>query len=114
VADLPLVELPAQGTPLGVLAVILSGDGGWANIDRDIGTQLAARGVGVVGFNSLRYFWTRRTPEGAAEDLARILRHYVAAWHPRRVLLLGYSREPTSCRSWRTGCLRLCGHASRW
>ena len=92
VADLPLVEVPASGAPTGTLAVILSGDGGWASIDRDIGEQLAARGIGVVGLNSLRYFWTRRTPDGAAADLARILRHYVAAWHARRVLLLGYSR----------------------
>jgi type IV secretory pathway VirJ component len=92
VADLPLVELRATGTPTGTLAVMLSGDGGWASIDRDIGGQLAARGVDVVGLNSLRYFWTRRTPEGAAADLDRILRHYLAAWDARHVLLLGYSR----------------------
>src|SRR5262249_33611114 len=42
VADLPLVELRATGTPTGTLAVMLSGDGGWASIDRDIGGQLAA------------------------------------------------------------------------
>ncbi len=92
VADLPLIEVPGSGPSTDMLAVILSGDGGWANIDRDIGEQLATRGVGVVGLNSLRYFWTRRTPDGAAADLARILRHYLAAWHARRVLLLGYSR----------------------
>src|SRR5262245_32685408 len=92
VADLPLVELRATGAPTGTLAVMLSGDGGWASIDRDIGGQLAARGVDVVGLNSLRYFWTRRTPESAAADLDRILRHYLAAWDRQRVLLLGYSR----------------------
>src|SRR4029453_14870809 len=84
---LPLVEVPASGTPQDTLAVILSGDGGWASIDRDIGEQLAARGIGVVGLNSLRYFWTPRTPDGAGADLARILRHYLAAWHARRVVL---------------------------
>lgn len=92
VADLPLVEVPATGPPGDTLAVIVSGDGGWAGIDRDVGSQLAARGVGVVGLNSLRYFWTRRTPDGAAADLVRIVRHYTAAWHAPRVLLLGYSR----------------------
>jgi type IV secretory pathway VirJ component len=92
VADLPLVELRATGVPAGSLAVILSGDGGWASIDRDIGGALAARGVDVVGLNSLRYFWTRRTPDSATADLERILRHYLAAWGARRVLLLGYSR----------------------
>jgi type IV secretory pathway VirJ component len=92
VADLPLVELRASGAPAGRLAVILSGDGGWASIDRDIGGALAARGVDVVGLNSLRYFWTRRTPDSATADLERILRHYLAAWGAQRVLLLGYSR----------------------
>ena len=92
VADLPLVELRATGTPVGSLAVMLSGDGGWASIDRDIGGALAARGVDVVGLNSLRYFWTRRTPDSATADLDRVLRHYLAAWGAARVLLLGYSR----------------------
>src|SRR5262249_1291780 len=59
VGDLPLVEVPAVGTPTGTLAVMISGDGGWASIDRDIGAELAARGVEVVGLNALRYFWTR-------------------------------------------------------
>lgn len=92
VADLPLVELPAQGTPTDELAVILSGDGGWAGIDREIGKVLASRGVAVVGLNSLQYFWTRRTPDGTAADLTRIIRHYLAAWHKTKLLLIGYSR----------------------
>jgi type IV secretory pathway VirJ component len=90
--DLPLIEVPARGTSAATLAVILSGDGGWASIDRELGDGLADAGVGVVGLNSLSYFWTRRTPDGAAADLARILIHYRAAWRLPRVLLIGYSR----------------------
>ena len=72
---------------------ILSGDGGWASLDREVGEALAAAGVGVVGVNSLSYFWTKRTPDGAAADLARVLRHYRARLaHAPRVLLIGYSR----------------------
>jgi type IV secretory pathway VirJ component len=92
VSDLPLVEVPARGPATDILAVILTGDGGWASIDRDIGNGLAARGIAVVGLNSLRYFWTRRTPAGAAADLERILRHYLTAWQRQRALLIGYSR----------------------
>jgi type IV secretory pathway VirJ component len=91
VQDLPLVELPAQGTTSDALAVILSGDGGWVSIDKEIGQHLVERGIAVVGLNSLQYFWSRRTPEGASADLARILRHYLAAWHKDKVLLIGYS-----------------------
>lgn len=92
VRGLPLVEVPAEGAASNTLAVILSGDGGWAGIDREIGTVIAGRGVPVVGLNSLQYFWKRKTPDIAAADLVRILRHYLAVWHKERVLLVGYSR----------------------
>jgi type IV secretory pathway VirJ component len=91
VSGLPLVELPAEGKPGDTLAVLLTGDGGWAGLDRHLGAALAARGIPVVGWNSLRYFWTARTPDAAAADLARVLRHYLAAWHAKRAVLIGYS-----------------------
>jgi type IV secretory pathway VirJ component len=91
VRDLPLVELRTK-EPARELAVIVSGDGGWASLDRQIGETLAAKGVPVVGLNSLQYFWKARTPEQAATDLTRILRHYLWAWHASDVLLIGYSR----------------------
>jgi type IV secretory pathway VirJ component len=91
VGDLPLIELPVRDAPTA-LAVILSGDGGWASLDREVGETLAAAGVGVVGLNSLSYFWTRRTPDGAAADLARIIRRYRTTWRASQVLLIGYSR----------------------
>jgi len=90
VHDLPLVELPARGGS-GMLAVVASGDGGWASIDRRIGETLQGRGVSVVGLNALQYFWRARTPEESSRDLARVLRHYLAAWHLGDVLLVGYS-----------------------
>jgi type IV secretory pathway VirJ component len=89
--DLPLVKVPAV-SPGTTFAVIVSGDGGWARIDRSVAEALAAQGIPVVGLDSLRYFWTRRTPDEAGRDLARILDHYFAVWHMRRVILVGYSR----------------------
>ena len=90
-SDLPLVEVPAQGGESNFFAVIISGDGGWAGLDREVGGALARRGIPVVGLNALQYFWTKREPEGASEDLARILRHYQRAWNKNNVLLIGYS-----------------------
>jgi type IV secretory pathway VirJ component len=90
VSDLPLIEVPAQvAGPL--LAVILSGDGGWAGLDREVAQGLTQKGLPVVGLDSLQYFWNARTPQGAAADLARILRHYLAAWNRQQVLMIGYS-----------------------
>ena len=91
VSDLPLVELPAQGQATDVLAVILSGDGGWASIDREIGTSLATKGIAVVGLNTLKYFWTGRSPDMAGKDLERILRHYLPTWKCQMAILIGYS-----------------------
>jgi type IV secretory pathway VirJ component len=90
VADLQPVEVTAPNGG-GRFAVLLTGDGGWAEIDKSIAAALAARGVPVVGWSSLRYFWTPRTPEAAASDLTRLIEHYAAAWRRERVLLVGYS-----------------------
>ncbi len=89
--DLPLVELPVAGDG-DYLAVMLSGDGGWASIDRELAGALTADGIPVVGWDSLHYYWTRREPDAAARDLQRIVEHYAAAWHKNKVLLIGYSR----------------------
>jgi type IV secretory pathway VirJ component len=90
VSGLPLVEIPPRA-PGDLLAVIVSGDGGWAGLDREVAKDLSDKGIPVVGLNSLQYFWTARTPEGAAADLERIVRHYMAAWNRRQLLLIGYS-----------------------
>ncbi len=90
---LPVIEMPSPGAPAGQpLAVILSGDGGWASVDREVAKVLAGRrGVPVVGLDTLEYFWNARTPDAAAADLQRLLRHYLAAWKRDRAVLVGYS-----------------------
>lgn len=89
--DLPLVELPAKKPGFSSMAVILSGDGGWAGIDRELGNIFADNGVAVVGLNSLNYFWKERTPEEASKDLERILWHYLSLWKKKNAVLVGYS-----------------------
>jgi type IV secretory pathway VirJ component len=90
VGDLPLIEIPAERAS-GLMAVIYSGDGGWRDLDKDIGELLAKSGVPVVGVDSLRYFWEERTPAQMAEDLAAILDHYREAFGAKQVILIGYS-----------------------
>jgi type IV secretory pathway VirJ component len=90
VADLPIEEVHASGSG-DEFALLLTGDGGWAGLDQELAARLAASGVPTVGLNSLKYFWRQRTPDETASDVARVLRHYFAAWNRRRVLLIGYS-----------------------
>jgi type IV secretory pathway VirJ component len=75
-----------------VFAILMSGDGGWAGIDHDVAAALSARGIPVVGLDSLRYYWTARTPSGLAADTDRMIRYYLPHFGKQRVLLIGYSQ----------------------
>lgn len=92
VEDLSLVEVGATiRGDTDLMAVLLTGDGGWAEIDKEVAAGLSGAGVPVVGWSSLDYYWTPRTPDQASADLARIIDHYSRFWGRRRVLLVGYS-----------------------
>jgi type IV secretory pathway VirJ component len=90
VSDLPLVELPAAKQN-GTLAVVMSGDGGWRDMDKTIAEALQKDGVSVVGWDSLRYFWSEKTPAQVSGDLARVLQTYMRRWHATHIALIGYS-----------------------
>jgi type IV secretory pathway VirJ component len=90
-SDLPLVEEPVKGSGTR-FAVLLSGDGGWAGIDKGLAAALVAQNVPVAGLDSLRYFWKARTPEGLASDLDRMIRYYADRWKRSEVILIGYSQ----------------------
>ncbi len=89
--DIPVIEAPAA-QPSRTIALFISGDGGWAGIDKDITGALRKHGVGVVGINSMKYFWRTRTADGTADDFASVIRHYLAAWRADSVVVIGYSR----------------------
>ena len=89
-AALPLVELPVDH-PSDVMAIVLSGDGGWRDLDKTIAESLQQDGVPTVGWDSLRYFWSKKTPEETTHALATIMKAYMAKWHATKVALIGYS-----------------------
>ncbi|MDP8986091.1 MAG: type IV secretion system protein VirJ [Pseudomonadota bacterium] len=93
-ADLPVIALPARAAAAAsdTFAIMLSGDGGWAGLDKDVAGALAADGISVIGLDSLRYFWTARTPEGLAADVDRMIRYYLMQLGKQRVVLIGYSQ----------------------
>jgi type IV secretory pathway VirJ component len=88
--DLPLVVMPppAHG---GAMVLLLSGDGGWQELVETVARALSAQGHGVVGLNSLKYFWKPRSPDETARDLERVLDQYGRQWQVHEVLLVGYS-----------------------
>ncbi|MDM9625914.1 AcvB/VirJ family lysyl-phosphatidylglycerol hydrolase [Rhizobium sp. S152] len=87
---LPLTILDA--TPaFDTMAVIYSGDGGWRDIDKEVGAALQKQGIPVVGVDSLHYFWSERKPQETADDLGKIIELYRKQWKVKHVLLAGYS-----------------------
>lgn len=99
---LPIVEVPAvEAQPdrsavaagsSDTFAIFVSGDGGWAGLDKQVAARLSQSGIPVVGLDSLRYFWSERTPAGFAADLDRITRFYAHRWQRPRVILIGFSQ----------------------
>jgi type IV secretory pathway VirJ component len=93
VRDLPIVELRATHSANNTVAIVLSGDGGWADIDQKVGQRLQARGIDVVGLDMRDYLRKdRRTPGGVGSDVSRIARRYMALWQKQNVAIIGYSR----------------------
>lgn len=73
ITDLPIVPVVGRRPAQPMLAVFLSGDGGWASLPHGVSVHLADRGVPVLGLNVRRYFRRRRTAEELGGDLARML-----------------------------------------
>jgi type IV secretory pathway VirJ component len=91
-----IVVAPAAGVtaPAGkddVLTILYSGDGGWSDLDKRLGTEFAARGIPVIGIDSFTYFWRSRSPDIAAQQLDALINQSLAKWHKQRVWLVGFS-----------------------
>lgn len=85
-------DLPGEGRPSPVAAVILSGDMGFRmGMSPRIAERLAADGVSVVGVNSLSFFRTRRTPAEVEQLIARAVDRAGALGHTGRIILIGQS-----------------------
>ncbi|HMY39695.1 MAG TPA: AcvB/VirJ family lysyl-phosphatidylglycerol hydrolase, partial [Marinagarivorans sp.] len=90
--DSPVVEVPAQSTQSADYFVLfLTGDGGWAQLDKELAQHFSAQGINVLGFDSLSYFWRKRSPEETAADISALISSYQNKWQKKQVVLLGYS-----------------------
>jgi type IV secretory pathway VirJ component len=91
VADLPITEIAPTATDTHRVAIIITGDGGWAGLDRGVADALTAHGVRVIGFSTLKFFWHKQMPDAAAQAIARVIAHYGKADPQARFVLIGYS-----------------------
>ncbi len=94
VADLPLTDNAATGGGADEthrIAIIVTGDGGWAGLDRGVADALTAHGVHVIGFSTLKFFWQKQTADATAQALARVIAHYGKNDAQAGFVLIGYS-----------------------
>lgn len=91
VADLPLTDIAPTKGDAHRIAIIITGDGGWAGLDRGVADALTADGVRVIGFSSLKFFWHKQTPQAAADAIARVIAHYGKVDAQATFVLIGYS-----------------------
>lgn len=88
--NLPIHVIKGKATQ-DTLAILYSGDGGWQEIDEEVGGYLRNAGIPTIGLDSLSYFWSGQTARKTAGDLGRIIDYYTKRLNVHHVLLVGYS-----------------------
>jgi type IV secretory pathway VirJ component len=88
---LPTVENIPEVITSDYYVIFLSGDGGWATIDKEISRHLTDAGIPVIGINSLKYFWRKKTPDRLANDFGNLINSYNNKLQKSKVILLGFS-----------------------
>ena len=70
----------------------ISGDGGLNNFfSRTLMQQFRQQGFSIIGLNSKSYFWSKKTPEQAANDIGIVINTYLKKWNCQDFVLIGYS-----------------------
>jgi type IV secretory pathway VirJ component len=92
ISSLPVVAFPSKNIePQKGFILYLSGDGGENSFSKSFIQQLVDNRYPVVFFNSLKYFWSKKTPEQAAADAQKIVNHFKAEWKTQKFIIIGYS-----------------------
>lgn len=92
ISKLPVtVKAPPVGIAQHPVVLYITGDGGMKKFSVDMVNTLAGKGFPVIGLNALKYFWSKKTPQQAATDIAALLQHYAAQWNNHAFILVGYS-----------------------
>lgn len=90
-ADLPVTIIKAKNDKSDKFLLYLSGDGGWNSFTQKLADSYAAEGINVIGLNSFKYFWKKKTPQQAANDISELLTRYASEWHKEKIIICGFS-----------------------
>lgn len=91
--NLPLKLIREKtGTESKMITVMFSGDGGWYGFEESLSDHLGNYGIPVIGIDTKKYLWNRKTPEETSKDVAALLRYYGDKWSRPQFVLFGYSQ----------------------
>lgn len=90
--NLPVVtKAPAAGVTEPMI-VYITGDGGMKKFSASVIESFHQKSYPVVALNALKYFWSKKTPQQAAKDIAALIKYYQSQWgNNHGILLIGYS-----------------------
>jgi type IV secretory pathway VirJ component len=89
----PVIITPGKANiSSNIIAVLFSGDGGWFSFEQSLADNLANSGIPTIGIDTKKYFWSRKSPETTASDVAKLFRYYGTELNKSQYLLIGYSQ----------------------
>jgi type IV secretory pathway VirJ component len=92
ISKLPVtVKVPAVVVPEHPIVFFITGDGGMKKFSVDMVNIFAGKGYPVIGLNTLKYFWNKKTPQQAAADVTALLQYYSSQWNNHAFIMVGYS-----------------------
>jgi type IV secretory pathway VirJ component len=91
VSELPLIFLPAKHHTKQLAVVFLSGDGGWAEIDIEISKHLNENGYSVLGFDALKFYWSKKDAQESIDALNAAINIAKKEFSVPQVAVMGFS-----------------------
>lgn len=87
--DLPIKEW--NTTSENPFVLYISGDGGFNNFSTGLCTAISKAGFSITAINAKSYFWSKKTPEQAANDIGDYLEKKLKERKNKQIVLAGYS-----------------------
>ena len=85
------ITILSGSDPNKPLLFYITGDGGWDHFSNTLTQDLCRKGYSIIGLNAERYFWNKKTPRQAANEISTYLRTYLAKQQTKHIVFIGYS-----------------------
>ncbi len=88
---LSVIEKIPEKIKSSYFVILYSGDGGWAEFDESLANAYVEHGIPVIGIDSLKYFWKKKDPKKAGQDLSELIQSYQNKLKLQSFSLVGFS-----------------------